>query len=74
MARVTRLESSRTASAVNPTRKGEIMSSVDEGDYILHKKVSELTLTQVKEQLQMLEYSELNSPESLTDADLKFRQ
>jgi len=50
------------------------MSSVDQGDYILHKKVSELTLTQVMEQLQMLEYSELNSPQALSVADRKFRQ
>jgi hypothetical protein len=50
------------------------MSTVDQGDYILHKKVSELTLTQGMEQLQMLEYSELNGPRALTDADRKFRQ
>jgi hypothetical protein len=38
------------------------------------KKASDLTLSEVKDQLQILEYMETNTPQGLTDADRKFRQ
>ena len=44
------------------------------GDEIGQKKVSDLTLTEVKDQLQGLEYIELNTPQGLTEADHAFRQ
>jgi hypothetical protein len=47
---------------------------VANGDEIGQKKVSDLTLTEVKDQLQGLEYIELNTPQGLTDADRRFRE
>jgi hypothetical protein len=47
---------------------------VANGDESSEKKVSDLTLTEVKDQLQGLEYIELNTPQGLTDADRRFRE
>jgi hypothetical protein len=47
---------------------------VANGDEIGQKKVSDLTLTEVKDQLQGLEYIELNTPQGLTDGDRRFRE
>ena len=44
------------------------------GDESSEKKVSDLTFSEVKDQLQGLEYIELNTPQGLTDGDRRFRQ
>ena len=44
------------------------------GDESSERKVSDLTLSEVKDQLQGLEYIELNMPQGLTDGDRRFRQ
>ena len=64
-------------SALQPgkhTRNGEIIGSVPDDDESSRRKASELPLTEVLNQLQMLEYSELNGPRPLTDADRQYRQ
>jgi hypothetical protein len=47
---------------------------VPNGDVSSQKKVSDLTLTEVADQMQMLEYIATNTPQGLTDADRRFRQ
>jgi hypothetical protein len=47
---------------------------VPNGDDSSEKKVSDLTLSEVIDQLQILEYMETNTPQGLTDADRGFRQ
>lgn len=44
------------------------------GDESSEKKVSDLTLSEVKDQLQILEYMETNTPQGLTDGDRRFRE
>ena len=44
------------------------------GDESSEKKVSDLTFSEVKDQLQGLEYIEFNTPQGLTDGDRRFRQ
>ena len=44
------------------------------GDESSEKKVSDLTLSEVVDQLQILEYMETNTPQGLTEADRGFRQ
>jgi hypothetical protein len=47
---------------------------VPNGDESSEKKVSDLTLSEVVDQLQILEYMETNTPQGLTEADRGFRQ
>jgi len=47
---------------------------VASGDESSEKKVSDLTLSEVKDQLQGLEYIELNTPQGLTEGDRRFRE
>jgi len=46
---------------------------VPDGDESSEKKVSDLTLSDVNDQLQILEYMETNTTQGLTDADRRFR-
>ena len=44
------------------------------GDESSEKKVSDLTLPEVVDQLQILEYMATNTPQGLTDGDRRFRE
>jgi hypothetical protein len=46
---------------------------VPNDDESSQKKVSDLTLSEVNDQLQILEYIETNTPQGLTDGDRRFR-
>jgi hypothetical protein len=47
---------------------------VPDDDESSQKKVSDLTLSEVVDQLQILEYIETNTPQGLTDGDRRFQQ
>jgi hypothetical protein len=61
-------------SGCKTSRNGEIISFVPNDDESIEKKVSDLTLSEVLDQLQILEYMATNTPQGLTEGDRRFRE